>query len=190
MACQFKRRNLWLLSLTSLTMLVASPAYVVSAEEKPINYKLVRNLKEMTDRSPAPAFTLQDFAGGKVRLGDFRGKLLMLNFWASWCVPCREEMPALERLYRKYKDNGFVLLGVNLQDDKNRAAAFIKELKITFPTAFDPDGEVGRLYGAWGLPATYLIDANGIALARAWGPANWFSPGARELIEKILEQQK
>ena len=114
----------------------------------------------------------------------------MLNFWASWCVSCREEMPAMESLYRKYRDHGFVILGVNLQDNKKSAVAFVKELKITFSIAFDPNGEVGLLYGAWGLPATYLIDANGIALARAWGPANWFSPGARELIEKILEQQK
>jgi len=94
----------------------------------------------------------------------------------------------MELLYQKYKGNGFVILGVNLQDDKKSAVAFIKELKITFPMAFDPDGEVGRLYGAWGLPATYLIDGNGIGLARVWGPVNWFTPGARELIEKILEQ--
>lgn len=190
MACQFKRRSLLLLSLMGLTMLVAASAYVLPAEEKPINYKLVRNLKQLTDRSPAPTFTLPDFAGGKVRLEDFRGKLLMINFWASWCVPCREEMPAMERLYRKYRDNGFVLLGVNLQDDKIRAAAFIKELQITFPTAFDPDGEVGRLYGAWGLPATYLIDDKGIALARAWGPADWFSADARKLIEALLARQE
>ncbi len=96
----------------------------------------------------------------------------------------------MELLSQKYRDHGFVILGVNLKDDKKSAVAFVKELKITFPIAFDPNGEVGLLYGAWGLPATYLIDANGIALARAWGPADWFSPGARQLIEKILEQQK
>lgn len=188
MACQLKGGSLWLLSVLCLAMLSAAPTYLLSAEKKPINYKQVRNLKEMTDRAPTPSFTLPNLAGGKVRLEDFRGKLLMLNFWASWCVPCREEMPAMELLYQKYKGNGFVILGVNLQDDKKSAVAFIKELKITFPMAFDPDGEVGRLYGAWGLPATYLIDGNGIGLARVWGPVNWFTPGARELIEKILEQ--
>jgi DsbE subfamily thiol:disulfide oxidoreductase len=190
MNCKIKGRYFWCLSVVFLIMLPASASYLLSAEKTPINYKLVPNLREMTDHSPAPQFTLPNLEGGKVGLKDFRGKLLMLNFWASWCVPCREEMPAMERLYRKYNDHGFVILGVNLQDDKKSAVAFVKELKITFPIAFDPKGEVGLLYGAWGLPATYLIDANGIALARAWGPADWFSPGARELIEKLLDQQK
>ena len=190
MNCKIKGRYFWCLSVVFLIMLPASASYLLSAEKKPINYKVIPNLKEMTDHSAAPQFTLPNLQGGKVDLNDFRGKLLMLNFWASWCVPCREEMPAMELLYQKYRDHGFVILGVNLKDDKKSAVAFVKELKITFPIAFDPNGEVGLLYGAWGLPATYLIDANGIALARAWGPANWFSPGARELIEKILEQQK
>jgi peroxiredoxin len=96
----------------------------------------------------------------------------------------------MERLYQNYREHGFVILGVNLKDDKKSAVSFVKELKITFPIAFDPNGEVGLLYGAWGLPATYLIDAKGIALARAWGPADWYSPDARELVRKILDQQK
>ncbi len=190
MSRKSESRKFWFLSILCLTMLLASASYLMSAQNRPINYKLVPNLREMTDHSPAPQFTLPNLEGGKVGLEDFRGKLLMLNFWASWCVPCREEMPAMELLSQKYRDHGFVILGVNLKDDKKSAVAFVKELKITFPIAFDPNGEVGLLYGAWGLPATYLIDANGIALARAWGPADWFSPGARQLIEKILEQQK
>lgn len=190
MSCKIKGGNFWFLSVICLTILPASVSYLLSAENKPINYKLVPNLQEITDHSAAPQFTLPNLEGGKLGLKDFRGKLLMLNFWASWCVPCREEMPAMERLYQRYKDQGFVILGVNIKDDKKSAVSFVKELKITFPIAFDPNGEVGLLYGAWGLPATYLIDANGIALARAWGPADWFSPGARELIEKLLDQQQ
>jgi len=178
-------------SVLCLGVLQISASHLLAGEKqlssKAINYKLVSNLQEMKDKSPAPDFTLPDLERGKVSLKDFRGKLLILNFWASWCVPCREEMPAMERLYQKYRDQGFVILGVNLKDDKKSAIAFVKELKITFPIAFDPAGEVGLLYGAWGLPATYLIDTKGIALARAWGPADWFSPGARELIEALLD---
>jgi DsbE subfamily thiol:disulfide oxidoreductase len=162
----------------------------IQPSSKAINYKLVSNLQEMKDKSPSPDFTLPNLGGEKVSLKDFRGKLLLLNFWASWCAPCREEMPAMERLYQKYRDHGFVIVGVNLKDDKKSALSFVKELKITFPIAFDPKGEVGLIYGAWGLPATYLIDANGIALARAWGPADWYSPGARDLIEALLDAQK
>ena len=171
-------------------MLPASASYLLSAEQQSINYKLVSNLQEISDQSPAPQFTLSNLAGGKVDLKDFRGKLLLLNFWASWCGPCREEMPAMQRLYHMYKDVGFVILGVNVKDDKKSAIAFVKELKITFPIGFDPNGEVGILYGAWGLPVTYLIDAKGIALARAWGPADWYSAGARDLIKKLLDQNK
>ena len=178
-------------SVLCLGVLQISASHLLAGEKqlssKAINYKLVSNLQEMKDKSPAPDFTLPDLERGKVSLKDFRGKLLMLNFWASWCVPCREEMPAMERLYQRYKDRGFVILGVNIKDDKKSAISFVRELKITFPIGFDPNGDVGLLYGAWGLPATYLIDARGIALARAWGPADWFSPGARELIEALLD---
>ena len=190
MSRKIASRKIWLLSVLCLTMLPAFASHLLSAEKKPINYKLVPNLQEMTDHSPAPQFTLPTLEGGKVALNEFRGKLLMLNFWASWCVSCREEMPAMERLYQKYKDQGFVILGVNIKDEKKSAISFVKELKITFPIAFDPKGEVGLVYGAWGIPTTYLIDANGLALARVVGSADWYSPGARELIEKILDQQK
>jgi DsbE subfamily thiol:disulfide oxidoreductase len=193
MRCNVKGQFFWFVSVLCLSLLLTA-SYLLSSEKQPsgtgINYKLVPNLQEMKDHPPAPDFTLPNLEGKKVALKDFRGKLLMVNFWASWCVPCREEMPAMERLYQTYKDLGFVILGVNIQDDKKSALSFVKELKITFPIAFDPKGEVGLLYGAWGLPATYLIDAKGIALARAWGPADWYSPGARELIEKLLDEKK
>lgn len=194
MSCKSKGCIVWFASVLALSLLYTSAPHLLSSEIQPsskaINYKLVSNLQEMKDKSPSPDFTLPNLGGEKVSLKDFRGKLLLLNFWASWCAPCREEMPAMERLYQKYRDHGFVIVGVNLKDDKKSALSFVKELKITFPIAFDPKGEVGLIYGAWGLPATYLIDANGIALARAWGPADWYSPGARDLIEALLDAQK
>lgn len=194
MRCKFNSRLFLFASVLCLGVLQISASYLLAGEKqlssKRVNYKLVPNLQEIKDPSPGPDFTLPDLERGKVSLKDFRGKLLMLNFWASWCVPCREEMPAMERLYQKYRNRGFVILGVNVKDENKSAISFVRELKITFPIAFDPAGEAGLLYGAWGLPAIYLIDADGIALARAWGPADWFSPGARELIETLLDAQK
>lgn len=190
MSCKSKGRIFWCVSVLCLGLLPASVSYLLSAEKQPIDYKLVRNLQEMKDHSPAPHFTLPNLEGKRVSLKDFRGKLLLLNFWASWCIPCREEMPAIERLYQRYKNQGFVILGVNVKDDKKSALSFVRELNITFPIGFDPNGEVGLLYGAWGLPTTYLIDAKGIALARAWGPADWYSPGARELIKTLLDEKR
>jgi peroxiredoxin len=160
---------------------------VLGAQE--INYKLVPNLQQMKDSAPTPDFTLPDLAEKKVSLKDFRGKLVMLNFWATWCVPCREEMPTMERLYQEFKNKGFVIVAVNVKDKKTDALAFIKELKLTYPVVFDPEGEVGLLYGAWGLPATYLIGPKGEGLARMWGPADWYSPGARALIQALLNQK-
>jgi len=178
-----------------------------------INYRVVPNLEPMKDSSPTPDFTLPllteekvpsgtswlsrwwrsapaGSSAEKVSLKDFRGKLVFLNFWASWCLPCREEMPAMERLYQEFKDKGFVIVAVNVKDKRKDALAFIKELKVTYPALYDPEGEVGLLYGAWGLPATYLIGREGVGLARMWGPAQWYSPEARDLIRKLLDAKK
>jgi peroxiredoxin len=155
-----------------------------------INYKLVPNLEPMKDQSPTPNFTLLNPAGKRVSLKDFREKLVFLNFWASWCIPCREEMPAMEHLYQEFKNRDFVVLAVNVKDKRKDALAFIKELKLTYPVALDDDGKVGLLYGAWGLPTTYLIGPKGEGLARIWGPANWYSSGARELIGALLNEKK
>ena len=155
-----------------------------------INYKVIPNLEPMKDNAPTPDFTLLTPEGKKIALKDFRGKLVFLNFWASWCVPCREEMPAMERLYQEFKDRNFVVLAVNVKDRRQDAQAFVKELKLTYPIAIDPEGEVGLLYGAWGLPTTYLIGTRGESLARAWGPAEWYSPAARKLIKELLDEKK
>jgi peroxiredoxin len=99
-------------------------------------------------------------------------------------------MPAMERLYQEFKNRDFVVLAVNVKDKRKDALAFIKELKLTYPVDFDDDGQVGLLYGAWGMPTTYLIGTKGEGLARIWGPANWYSPGAREFIGELLNEKK
>ena len=194
-----------------------SEVWAQSGRGQGVNYKLVPNLEAMKDNSPTPDFTLpilleegqasaklspwrwlrerlassaSNASAKKISLSDLRGKLVFLNFWASWCVPCREEMPEMERLYQQYKANGFVILAVNVKDVREDALAFVKELKLTYPTVFDPDGEVGVLYGAWGLPATYLIGPKGEGLARMWGPARWDSAGAKRLVQDLLEGKR
>jgi peroxiredoxin len=176
-------------------LLVASqpPGGVVWAQTsrgQPIDYKLVPNLQPMNDNSPTPDFTLPTPAGRRVALKDFRGKVVFLNFWASWCDPCREEMPAMERLYQEFKDRGLVVLAINVKDSQKKAVDFAKELKLTYPVAFDTEGQAGLLYGAWGLPTTYLIGRGGEGLARIWGPADWYSAGARELMRALLEGRR
>ena len=179
----------WPLVFSLSWYLVLGSWATVLAQSK-VNYKVIRNLEPMKENSPTPDFSLPTPDGKKISLKDFRGKIVFLNFWASWCAPCREEMPAMDRLYQEFKDKNFVVLAVAVKDRKQDAISFVKELKLTYPIGLDPEGEVGLLYGAWGLPTTYLIGTKGEGLARAWGPAEWHSPAARKLIKELTEGKR
>ena len=109
----------------------------------------------------APSFTLTLFDGKVVRLADFRGKAVLVNFWASWCVPCRAEAAALESAWQKYKDRGVVFLGVNIQDKEEDARAFMKEFGITYLNGQDASGKIAVDYGVWGIPESFFIDPQG-----------------------------
>ena len=154
------------------------------------DFKAVPKLQEMKDRPDAPDFTLPNAGGKKISLKDYRGKVVFLNFWATWCESCRDEMPSMERLYNEFRGKGLEIVAVNVKEKPQDALAFAKELKLTYPVLLDPEGEVGLLYGAFGLPATYLIDRKGVVLARMWGPADWYSPGARKLIATLVDQKQ
>lgn len=112
----------------------------------------------------APDFTLQTAEGATITLSELRGKPLLINFWASWCPPCRAEMPALQEIYEANKENDFVVLGINTtyQDDPVQAIAFTEELGLTFPILFDQDGVVSRLYQSRALPTSYFVDSSGV----------------------------
>src|SRR5919109_5019640 len=109
----------------------------------------------------ASSFTLTLFDGKTIRLEDLRGKVVLLNFWASWCVPCRLEAEALEAAWKKYKDRGVVFLGVNIQDQEDKARAFIEEFGITYLNGRDTSGKIAVEYGVWGIPETFFIEAQG-----------------------------
>ncbi len=109
----------------------------------------------------APDFTLKSKDGNNIKLNEYRGDVVMINFWASWCGPCRQEMPALEQLYSKYKDLGFVILGVNLDEDSNKAIAMLDKTSVSFPILFDETKQVSKLYNVSAMPTTFLLDRNG-----------------------------
>ncbi|MGH7389911.1 MAG: TlpA family protein disulfide reductase [Candidatus Rokuibacteriota bacterium] len=110
---------------------------------------------------PAPGFALALFDGQAVALDDLRGKIVFVNFWASWCPPCRAEAPMLEATWRRLQEQGVVFLGVNTQDEEPRARAFLQEFGITFPNGRDPDGRIAIDYGVWGLPEAFIVDPAG-----------------------------
>ena len=110
---------------------------------------------------PAPSFVLGLLDGRTIRLEDFRGKVVFLNFWASWCAPCRVEAPMLEATWRQLAANDVVFIGVNTQDEEERARAFVQEFGLTYPNGRDPGGRIAIDYGVGGLPEAFFIDAQG-----------------------------
>src|SRR3954454_15771299 len=113
--------------------------------------------------SPAPAFQLSGRGGKTIDLSQFKGQVVMINFWATWCAPCRQEMPLLEDIYKKYKPMGFTLIGVNVEPKSGDPEAFLSKLPkpVTFPVAFDVDSKVSKLYNVAGMPTTVFIDRKG-----------------------------
>ena len=111
--------------------------------------------------SPAPDFTLRVLDGPNLRLQEQRGKVVLVNFWATWCGPCRKEMPHLNRIADKYRSSGLVLLGINVDDDARNAADLAAKLGVKFPVLFDTDKKVSKLYDLNSMPSTLVIDRNG-----------------------------
>ena len=110
---------------------------------------------------PAPDFTLKSRDGSNIKLSEQRGDVVMINFWASWCAPCRQEMPLLETLYQRYHDLGFTLLGVNVEEDSKQALGLLKDIRVSFPVLFDNANSVTKLYDVVAMPSTVMVDRDG-----------------------------
>jgi thiol-disulfide isomerase/thioredoxin len=116
----------------------------------------------VTTSASAPDFKLAARGGKDVTLSSLKGQVVMINFWATWCGPCRQEMPLLEKIHKKYKPMGFTMLGVNVEPDPKAAEAWLaKEMPVTFPIAFDTKSEVSKLYKVAGMPSTVIVDRKG-----------------------------
>jgi thiol-disulfide isomerase/thioredoxin len=115
----------------------------------------------LTAGAPAPAFQLGSADGKSIDLAGLRGKVVMINFWASWCGPCRKEMPILEQLNKQYRSKGLALIGVNVEPDSKAAMNWLKETPVSFPILFDTDSKVSKLYQVAGMPNTVIVDRRG-----------------------------
>lgn len=113
------------------------------------------------DKVQAPDFTVKSLSGENVRLSDFRGQVVLLNFWASWCVPCRAEMPILDDIHAKYEALGFTVLGVNVDLKSDKAIKYLKDTPVNFPIGLDPKSDVSKLYNVSAMPSTAIIDRDG-----------------------------
>jgi len=136
----------------------------------------------------APDFELRTPDNGVLRLSDLRGKVVFLNFWATWCEPCREEMPSMERLHRAYKDRGLAVVAVSLDSQgASVVKPFVKRFGLTFPVGLDPKMAVRETYGVWAVPSTFLIDRSGKRVLFANGAREWDSQAAHAVIESLLK---
>ncbi len=140
-------------------------------------------------QKPAPEFVLNDLSGKAITLKSLRGKVVFLNFWATWCNPCRREMPALEKLHREFRDRGLEIVGVNVREGKDDIRRFLQELGLTFTVLLDKDGEVSDQYGVWGLPVSYIISRKGEFVGKARGSREWDSKEAKGFFRELLEKE-
>ena len=132
-------------------------------------------------------FTLPLLDGTKVTLSQFKGKVVFLNFWATWCGPCRSEMPSMEAVYQQLKDKGFEILAVNLGESKDKVSGFMNEYKLTFPSVLDERQIAGSQYNIRAIPTTYIIDRRGLIVARLVGSINWNTPKIIAALEAVLQ---
>ena len=162
---------------------VLSPA--AAATEDPVAALSLIRPKPAKD---APDFELRTPDDRTIRLADFKGKVVLLNFWATWCDPCREEMPGMERLYRAYKDRGLVVLAVSIDSQgASVVTPFVKKFGLTFPIGLDPRMVVRERYGVWAVPSTFFIDRAGKRVLFANGAREWDGKAAHAVVESLLK---
>ena len=170
-----------------LGITLVCPAPKVCSADLPAP-ELSHELTRLDPLVSAPDFTLENMDGDKLSLSDFHGQVVMLNFWATWCPPCRREIPSMESIYQDLGKDGFVVLAVNEFEDPDHVFAYTGQLSVdpTFPVLFDRDSTVSQLYGVKGLPTTVLIDKQGKMVYRAVGGRDFDHAEVRDIVRSLL----
>jgi peroxiredoxin len=171
--------------LVGLVLMLAPPAM-----SQPTLAELLRalNLSAYPSGLWPPPFTGQTTTGQAVSLAALQGRVVLVNFWASWCAECRPEMPLFERLQQDFAAQGLTVLGINFREEPQRMQQYARDLGLTFALIHDPQGEISRAYGVVGLPTTFLVGRDGRPVALAIGPRAWGSVEARTLIQALLAE--
>jgi len=168
--------------LIATLLLFSLPAY---CEESALFSKI--GIHSIRDKKKAPDFYLEGLHGEKVHLNALKGKIIFLNFWATWCGPCKEEMPSMEALHQRYKERDFVFLTISVDyGGPERVRKFIEKHHYRFPVLLDPTGKTLDLFEVNKIPATLILDKKGKMIGRVIGPRNWNSPEVSLLIDQML----
>jgi peroxiredoxin len=170
--------------------LLVLAAHVAASAEPPAVASLLQplDLRGYPEGARPPDFTARTLDDRTLSLTDLKGRVIILNFWASWCLECRPELPVLQQLHRDFGPRGLVVVGVNAREASATARRYADRLGLTFPLVLDPDGKVNGLYGVIGLPTTFLLGRDGRAVALAVGPREWASAPGRAVIEAMLAE--
>ncbi len=177
--------KVFLRSLFLVLLLLVS--FVPTAEGQKDDLFLKIRIHSLKGNKGAPDFSLQDLNGKKVQIKQYKGKVIFLNFWATWCGPCKEEMPSLEALHQQLAGENFALLTISVDYEGSKPVqGFISKNRYTFPVLLDPNGETLDLFEVKGIPTTFIIDRKGIVIGRAIGPRDWKTPEVFSLINLLV----
>jgi peroxiredoxin len=155
-----------------------------------ISSSLAQAAEQVKINAPAPDFSLPDLSGKEISLSSLKGKVVLLSFWSIYCQPCRQEMPMIESLYQKYKNEGLEVVGVNIDRDPLLSVQnFVKENRVSFPILLDRDRKTMRTYRASFLPSTFLLDRGRIIVDKVIGIRDWSTPEYQGAIEKLLKKK-
>jgi peroxiredoxin len=175
--------------LLAFGLLMAVLAGAVSADEPALAALLkTLDLRGYPSRTAPPQFSGGTLDARPLSLTEYQGTVMVLTFWASWCLECRVEMPALERLQGEFSSRGLAIIGVNARESEGAVGRYAKELGLTFPLVLDRDGRINARYGVIGLPRSFIVGRDGRAIAFAIGPREWESAPARALIAALLAE--
>jgi cytochrome c biogenesis protein CcmG/thiol:disulfide interchange protein DsbE len=176
-----------LLITVFLVLIVGGLLIALSMKGQNSSFQLVGQSRIKTG-SPAPNFTFPDLAGKKVSLSDYRGRAVFLNIWATWCPPCADEMPSMEKLYNQFKGHQFEILAVSIDGEGSKVVApFMERLNLTFLALLDKKGKIRNIYGVTGIPESFIIDKNGIIIKKVIGPLDWAKPDVSRFFEELLQ---
>ena len=183
------RRTLFICLLTVFVLTSAFGADEKELTPSDIQQSLIE-LGFRVFKSPveAPEFNLENLAGDSITLSSYRGKIVLLNFWATWCPPCRAEMPSMQKLQDRYAGDDMTVLAVDLQESRAAVEKFVDEYELAFAIPLDTDGRVGALYGVRSIPTTYIIGRDGMVIAGAVGGRDWSTEEVFLFFDELVKE--
>jgi thiol-disulfide isomerase/thioredoxin len=178
----------WWHRLITITFLLVALPLMLTAQSTIDEMLSNEGFANAINRPEAPDFSLERLGGSETSLSSLRGKVVFVNFWATWCGPCRIEMPSMERLYNQIPKDRFEILAVDLRESPDIVAEFVNELGLTFPILLDSQGRTGAIYGVRGIPTTFLVDKEGRLVGRLVGSREWDTDSFIDLLESLIDE--